>query len=163
VRPTTSLTRQAIFSILENSDSGWEVVLDLFAGTGALGIEALSRGASWAEFIDNNHECCTVIKQNLEKTGLAARARVHCMSANRASEELKRHYDVVFIDPPYDDASTGNLLSALSASSILAPGALLVVSHGDRHPLADAYGAFATWKQRRYGDSHVTIYRREEL
>jgi 16S rRNA (guanine966-N2)-methyltransferase len=162
VRPVTSLTRQAIFSILEHSDSEWEVVLDLFAGSGALGIEALSRGASWADFVDNNHECCTVIKQNLERTALAAHAHVHCMPAHRASEELQRRYDVVFIDPPYDDPSTADLVSALTASSILAPGALLVVSHGDRHPLADAYGAFASWKQRRYGDSHVTIYRGEE-
>lgn len=162
VRPTTSLTRQAVFSILENSDCGCEVVLDLFAGSGALGIEALSRGASWADFIDNNRECCMAIKQNLERTGLSGHARVHCMSAHRAPEMLERRYNVVFLDPPYDDPSTGDLLSALTSSSILAADALLIVSHGDRHPLAAEYGAFATWKQRRYGDSHISIYRREE-
>jgi len=162
VRPTTSLTRQAVFSMLENSDCSCDVVLDLFAGTGALGIEALSRGASWADFVDNNPECCTVIKQNLERTHLSDHAAVHCMSAHRASEALERRYDVVFLDPPYDAPSTGTLLAQLASSSLLSPGALLVVSHGDRHPLADNYGTIAMLKKRRYGDSHIFIYQREE-
>ncbi len=99
---------------------------------------------------------------NLERTGLAEHGRVHCMSAYRAPEVLDRRYDVVFLDPPYDNATTGDLVSELASSSILAPDALLIVSHGDRHPLADKYGAFATWTTRRYGDSHISIYRREE-
>ena len=148
--------------MLENSDCSCDVVLDLFAGTGALGIEALSRGASWADFVDNNPECCTVIKQNLERTQLSDHAAVHCMSAHRVTEALERRYDVVFLDPPYDDRSTGTLLAQLASSSILSPGALLVVSHGDRHPLADNYGNIAMIKKRRYGDSHIFIYQREE-
>ena len=162
VRPTTSLTRQAVFSMIENSDCACDVVLDLFAGSGALGIEALSRGASWADFVDNKRECCAVIKQNLERTRLSDRAAVHCMPANRASETLERQYDVVFLDAPYDDPSTGAVLAGLASSSILSPDALLVVSHGDRHPLADSYGALAVRKKRRYGDSHIFIYQREE-
>jgi len=149
--------------MLENSDCTWEAVLDLFAGSGALGIEALSRGAQWADFVDNNRECCSVIKENLERTRYTERAGVHCMSAHRACEVLERRYNVVFLDPPYDAPATGDLLSELSHSSIPAPNALLVVSHGDRHPLADSYGTFTTWKKRRYGDSHISIYRREEL
>ena len=90
VRPTTSLTRQAVFSMLENSECTWEAVLDLFAGSGALGIEALSRGASWADFVDNNRECCSVIKQNLERTGYTERAGVHCMSAHKACEAMEQ-------------------------------------------------------------------------
>jgi 16S rRNA (guanine966-N2)-methyltransferase len=163
VRPTTSLTRQAVFSMLENSDCRWKAVLDLFAGSGSLGIEALSRGAEWADFVDNNRECCAVIRQNLERTGYAERAGVHCMSASRACAALERRYDVVFLDPPYDDPSTGDLLSELSGGSILAAGALLVVSHGDRHPLDDGYGTYTAWKKRRYGDSYISIYRREEF
>lgn len=162
VRPTTSLTRQAVFSMLQNSDCPCDVVLDLFAGSGALGIEALSRGASWADFVDNNRESCAVIKQNLERTGFQDRAAVHCMAANRAVAAMERAYDVVFLDPPYDDPSTGDLLAELAASSRLSPGALLVVSHGDRHPLSDSYGTLTLTKKRRYGDSHIFIYRKEE-
>jgi 16S rRNA (guanine966-N2)-methyltransferase len=162
VRPTTSLTRQAVFSMLENSGQPFDVVLDLFAGSGALGIEALSRGASWADFVDNNRDCCTVIRQNLERTKLSDHAEVHCISAHRAPEVLERRYDTVFMDPPYDDDSTGDLLTALGSGSILSPEALLVVSHGDRHPLADNYGSLSVWKKRRYGDSHISIYQREE-
>ncbi len=162
VRPTTSLTRQAIFSILENTDCRCDTVLDLYAGSGALGIEALSRGASWADFVDNNHECCTAIRQNLVKTGLAQHGRVHCMSAHRVPQVLERSYDVVFLDPPYDDASTTELVMELASGSILAPDALLIVSHGNRHPLADEYGALSAWKKRRYGDTYISIYRKEE-
>lgn len=162
VRPATSLTRQAIFSMLENSECPCEVVLDLFAGSGALGIEALSRGASWADFVDNNRECCVAITQNLERTGLANRAAVHCMPASRAVESMDRSYDLVLMDPPYDDTSTGAVLEALASSARLATGSLVVVSHGDRHPLADSYGPIAIRKKRRYGDSHIFIYEKEE-
>ena len=148
--------------MLDSSDCACDIVLDLFAGTGALGIEALSRGASWADFIDRNHECCNIIKQNLANTHLAEHAGVHCASASRATELLKRHYDLVLLDPPYDETSTDTLLSNIAASTLLAPGALMVVSHGNRHPLSEAHGDFAIWKKRRYGDSHIFIYRREE-
>jgi len=154
--------RQAVFSMLENSGRPCDVVLDLFAGSGALGIEALSRGASRADFVDNSRECCTVIKQNLERTHLSGQAEVHCMPARRALDVLEQRYDTVFMDPPYDDASTSDLLATLSVTSLLTPGALVVVSHGDRHPLADSYGSLTVWKKRRYGDSHVSIYQREE-
>ncbi len=162
VRPTTSLTRQAIFSMLESSGCSCEIVLDLFAGTGALGIEALSRGAAWCDFVDRSHDCCSVIRQNLAKTGFADLAGVYCIAASRATEVLERQYDVIFLDPPYDEPSTDRLLSVLSTSRLLAPDALMVVSHGNRHPLSDTYGPLTVWKKRRYGDSHISIYRGEE-
>jgi len=162
VRPTTSLTRQAIFSMLESCGCRCDTVLDLFAGTGALGIEALSRGAAWCDFVDQNRNCCSVIKQNLATTGFADLAGVYCVAASRATELLERQYDVIFLDPPYDEASTDHLLSVLSTSRLLAPDALVVVSHGDRHSLSDTHGPLAVWKKRRYGDSHISIYRREE-
>ena len=162
VRPTTSLTREAIFSMLESCGCRCEIVLDLFAGTGALGIEALSRGADWCDFVDRNHNCCSVIRQNLATTGFADLAGVYCMAASRTTEALERKYDVIFLDPPYDEPSTDRLLSALSTSRLLAQDAVVVVSHGDRHSLSDTHGPLAVWKKRRYGDSHISIYRREE-
>jgi len=137
-------------------------VLDLFAGSGALGIEALSRGASWADFVDSKRECCDVIKLNLERTGFSDHAAVHCMRASRAIESLQRTYDLVLLDPPYDDAGTGPLLEVLAASQLPATDALIVVSHGNRQPLSEAYGPFSIRTKRRYGDSHIFIYGREE-
>ena len=162
VRPTTSLTRQAIFSILENSGYEYRVVLDLFAGSGALGIEALSRGAQHADFVDNSRECCTIIKQNLTRTGLSNSGSVYCIAASRAHDVLDKHYDVIFLDPPYDDSSTGSLVDELESGSLLAQDGLVVVSHGNRHPIADSYGSLVAFRKRRYGDAHVYVYHREE-
>ena len=77
VRPTTDRAREAVFSILASLATSWSRGLDLFAGTGALGIEALSRDVEWVDFVDQDHRCCAIIKQNLEKVGLAARAHVY--------------------------------------------------------------------------------------
>jgi len=137
-------------------------VLDLFAGSGALGIEALSRGASWADFVDKSREYCTLIRQNLKRTGFSERAAVHCMAASQAIKTLERQYDVVFVDPPYEDASTDSVVAELAAGKLLAPGALVVVSHGNRHPLADSHGTLVSFKSRRYGDTFIAMYRREE-
>jgi 16S rRNA (guanine966-N2)-methyltransferase len=149
VRPTTSLARQAIFSMLESCGSRCE-------------IEALSRGAAWCDFVDRNHGCCSVIRQNLAMTGFADLAGVYCLAASMATGLLERQYDVIFLDPPYDEPSTDRLLSLLATSRLLAPDALVVVSHGNRHSLSDTHGPLTVWKKRRYGDSHISIYRREE-
>lgn len=162
VRPTTSLTRHAIFSMIDSSGYTYDTVLDLFAGSGALGIEALSRGASRADFVDSNRECCSIIRQNLQRTRLADHTAVHCMSAIKAIGVLEQQYDLVVMDPPYDDASTSDTLASLASSHIVSEEALLVLSHGARHPIADQYGSFTVWKKRRYGDTHIHIFRREE-
>jgi len=162
VRPITSLARQAIFSILENSGHEYGIVLDLFAGSGALGIEALSRGVQRADFVDSSRECCTIIKQNLSRTGFSERGHVYCMAATRAKDVLDLVYDVIFMDPPYDDTTTGSLLAAIERSPLLGEDGLVVVSHGNRHPISDAYGSLFAFKKRRYGDAHIYVYHREE-
>ena len=84
-RPATDLVRGAIFSILENLTDNWTQVLDFFSGSGALGIEALSRGADWVDFVEHKPRCCDIIRQNLEKTKLAAKAHIYCCSAGATS------------------------------------------------------------------------------
>jgi 16S rRNA (guanine(966)-N(2))-methyltransferase RsmD len=148
--------------MIGSSGGPCDTVLDLFAGSGALGIEALSRGASWADFVDNSRECCTMIRQNLERTGFSERAAVHCIAASHALQRLQRQYDVVFVDPPYDDPSTDSVVAGLAGGRLLSPDALVIVSHGNRHPLADSHGNLVNFKSRRYGDTFITIYHREE-
>src|SRR4030042_1283482 len=104
-RPATDLVRGAIFSILENITSDWARVLDLFSGTGAMGIEALSRGAGWVDFVESEPRCCGIIRENLEKTKLAAQAHIYCCSVAKVFSSLDKEYDIILMDPPYANPS----------------------------------------------------------
>jgi 16S rRNA (guanine966-N2)-methyltransferase len=153
-RPTSDRVREALFSIL--GDIRGLRVLDLFAGSGALGIEALSRGAAQATLVDSAAPAVAAIKRNLEALG--ARAEVVRQPAARflqgASRDA-RQYDLVFLDPPYRDASTlgRELTSALTP--ILAPDARVVAESDRRSPLGLE---LALLDERRYGDTMIQIY-----
>lgn len=161
IRPTTSVARQAIFSLLENSAVNWHRVLDLYAGSGALGIEALSRRAEWVDFVDHRRSCCDIIRTNLEKIGELKRAHIYCCSVNRALSFLDSAYDIIFIDPPYSDPSTNNLLMSLAESKLLAEDSTIVLCHANRFPLDSNYDGLHLVKQRRYGDTFIYIYQKE--
>src|SRR4030042_6735847 len=105
IRPTSDLVRGAIFAILDSVATNWSRVLDLYAGTGALGIEALSRGAGWADFVEREVRCCNVIKENLEQTKLSESAHVYCCTVRKALSFLKEFYGIVLLDPPYNDTA----------------------------------------------------------
>lgn len=160
-RPATDLVRGAIFSILETSDADWSRVLDLFSGSGALGIEALSRGAGWVDFVDHEPKCCLIIKENLEKTRFADQAHVYCLSVAKALSLLDQEYSIVLIDPPYADTAIGSLVQRLATSRLVGEKTTVVVTHSSRLPLAPAYPPLSTAKERRHGDSCITIYRKE--
>ena len=134
-RPVTDLVRGAIFSILENMADDWSQVLDLFAGSGALGIEALSRGADWADFVEIEPKCCDIIKENLEKTKLTSQARVYCSNAFKALSFLDKEYNIILMDPPYANASTGDFITQLAQSRLVGDKTTVVVTHSSRIPL----------------------------
>ena len=161
IRPTTDRTREAIFSILASLACSWERGLDLFAGTGALGIEALSRNAEWIDFVDQEPQCCAIIKQNLEKLELTRNAHVHCCPVSKALTFLENEYDVIFMDPPYADTSIEKLVAQLDNSKLIGDHSLIVVSHASRFPLSDKYGSLKLVKNKRYGDTCLSIYLRE--
>ena len=161
IRPTTDVVRQAVFSLLENRTANWRQVLDLFAGSGALGIEALSRKAEWVDFVDNRRSCCVTIKTNLERVGELHRAHIYCCSVSKAIDFLNSSYDIVFMDPPYSDLSTSNLLMNLAESRLLEVDSIVVVCHGNRFPLDSDYNGLRSVEQRRYGDTFVFIYQKE--
>jgi len=160
-RPATDLVRGAIFSILENSTGDWTRVLDLFSGSGALGIEALSRGAGWVDFVDRERRCCDIIKQNLEHTGFPAQAQVYCYDVARAIRFLDKEYNIILMDPPYSDSSIGKLISQLANSKLVGTDSTVVVTHSPRLPLASDYAPLSLIKERRHGDSVISIYRKE--
>ncbi len=159
-RPTTSLVRGAAFSML-GSVEGCRV-LDLFAGSGALGIEALSRGAARADFVDQDARSCAAIRHNLVVAGLAGKALVRRGPAGRALRSLEAEYDVVFMDPPYADPGLEPLLAQVAASPRLVAGAVVVVFHSSRLPLSPGYDGLGLLRERRHGDTTVSIYRKGE-
>lgn len=161
VRPTTGLVRGAIFSMLQPIvEEDWQAA-DLYAGTGALGIEALSRGASWVDFVEQNRRCCAAIEKNLKATDLRSQARVYCCSAKRALSLLDRVYDVIFLDPPYSDSSTPDFLEELFGSPILGAKSTVVVQFTTRQRLPEQFGRFRLFKARKYGDTSLSFYGQE--
>jgi len=161
-RPATDLVRGAIFSILENIAADWEQVLDLFSGSGALGIEALSRGAEWVDFVDREPKCCAIIKGNLEKTKLTEQAHIYCCNVAKAFSFLDKEYDIVLMDPPYSDESIGSTIEQLEVSKLVGIDTTVVVTHSPHLPLNSSYGTLNLIKEHRHGDSCIAVYQKEE-
>lgn len=160
VRPTSDLVRGAMFDILEAvMEQPPSHVLDLYAGSGALGIEALSRGAAKADFVEQDPRCCAVIQENLARTGFAERGIVHFMNVQRALSTLADCYDLVLLDPPYGDPGLPALLEALATSLLVTQKSVVLVEHSPRQPLAPQYGAFSLTRERRHGDTSIALYR----
>jgi len=160
-RPATDLVRGAIFSILENVANDWTEVLDLYSGSGALGIEALSRGAGWVDFVERKPRCCDIIRENLEKVKLTGQAHVYCCSVAKAFSFLDKEYDIILMDPPYSDSSIGTLIEQLANSRLVGKETTLVVTHSPHLILDSSYASLNIIKEHRHGDSYIAIYRKE--
>ena len=160
-RPATDLVRGAIFSILETNTDDWAQVLDLFSGSGALGIEALSRGAGWVDFVEREPRCCDIIRQNLEKTKFAAQAHIYCCSVAKALSFLDKEYNIILMDPPYSDSSIGNLVTQLATSKLAGANSIVVVTHSPRLPLDSTYATLKLVREYRHGDSCIAVYEKE--
>ncbi len=160
MRPTTDLVRGAIFDALEAQRTDLSRVLDLYAGSGALGIEALSRGGGWCDFVERDGANVAVIRENLMLTALAERGRVHRMAMERAPKRLAEPYSLLLADPPYDDDAAPATLERIAASALAGPEATLVLEQSYRRgPARPLPPLELTWS-RRYGATLVSIYRR---
>jgi 16S rRNA (guanine966-N2)-methyltransferase len=160
IRPTSAKVREAVFSILGPEVGGLRV-LDLFAGTGALGIEALSRGAAAAVFVEDHPESLKVLRRNLEAMGLVARTTVWALPVRAALQKLAGRgecFGLAFLDPPYGGPEAVAALNALAELPLLAPGARVVVEHGRRESLPETCGGLMRLMLRRYGDTQVAFY-----
>lgn len=161
VRPTSDRVRGALFQILAQELPG-AVVLDLFAGTGALGIEALSRGAERVDFVERDQRLCSAIERNLEKAGFADRGHVHRTQAEQAVTFLEGPYHLVLLDPPYELSGLESIMEALNRPGLLEKGGLVVVEHSSRADGVERYGMLMREDHRRYGDTALSSYRMEE-
>ena len=156
-RPTTQRVRTALFSILESFGMEGKRVIDLYAGTGTLGIEALSRGACGADFVESSSRRCSLLRDNLNSLGYSNVASVHCMKVERAVKSLGKSYDFVLMDPPYTLGPVHDVLEVVGA--LAREGALVVAGHSSRHTLEPRYNNLELIRERRYGDTVCSIYR----
>ena len=165
-RPTLDRTREALFNILEHGDypplAGARVI-DLFAGSGALGLEAMSRGAAFALFVETNPAARGAIRDNIEALGLFGNTRIHRRDAVKLGAKpagLGGPFTLAFLDPPYGQGLIGPALEALADGDWLAPGAACVAECAASEPELSPLG-FETVESRTYGDSRLTFLRRE--
>ncbi|MFC1872393.1 16S rRNA (guanine(966)-N(2))-methyltransferase RsmD [Chloroflexota bacterium] len=160
-RPATDLVRGAVFSILENTDGSWLQVLDLFSGSGAMGIEALSRGAGWVDFVDRERRCCAIIEENLHATKLADRAKVHCLDVEKALSLLDKEYGIVVMDPPYPKKNIGKVITKLAESRLIGDESVVIVTHSTHLSFEDNYSSLHLSREYRHGDSCIALYQKE--
>jgi len=159
LRPTPGKVKEALFSILADHMSGARF-LDLFAGTGMVGIEALSRGATHVTFVDSNPASCRILKENLRRLGYAAHADVRCMTVSRFLTHPPEHsYDIAFLDPPYHTGEGGKILPSLERDVIIRPNGVVVIEHFHTTRLQQRIGCLALLKSYRYGDTLLSLYR----
>ena len=163
LRPTSSKVREALFDILRNKMDG-ALFLDLFAGTGTVGLEALSRGASATYFVEGNPLRARMIRDFLARIGFSERAFVHTKRALDFLKEAARKgmtFDIIFADPPYASDETEKILPLIDAGSILGEGGTVVVEHSSKTALCNELPTLNLIRNYRYGDTMLTLYRKQ--
>lgn len=164
LRPTTDRVRESLFNLLAHGDYGdppppeGRRVLDLFAGTGALGLEALSRGASRVQFVDDHGPSRALIRRNIEALGVIGETKLYRRDATRLGVCRGESYDLVFLDPPYGTDLGERALISAAEGGWLAPGALIVLEESTQKEAPEPAG-FERREERNYGDTRILILR----
>lgn len=160
-RPTSDKVKGSVFNIIAGHISEGDV-LDIFAGTGCLGIEALSRGAANAVFLDKSSESCAVIRDNLAHTKLTDLADVYCTDYGNGIEKLHRDgrkFDLILLDPPYNKNFIQEALKILSRNDIMKDNSIIVAEHSASDIVPQNCGRLKAIDSRKYGDTMITIYK----
>jgi 16S rRNA (guanine966-N2)-methyltransferase len=160
VRPTSDKVKQALFNILGQRVAG-SVFLDLYAGAGGIGIEAISRDAERVVFVDASRESVKAIKQNIERTGFEDRATVIQSGTEPFLRRPSGPYDIVFLDPPYA-AELAPLLQLIASAGILKPDTVVIAEHFKKQPSPEGAGALMLFREARYGDTVLAFYAFQE-
>ena len=167
LRPTSDRLRETLFNVLGASVAGSKF-LDLFAGTGAIGIEALSRGATEVTFVENHPPAGALIRRNLESLGIRSGATVLATDALRGLEKVASGkkdetccYDFIFLDPPYAAANDyARVLEFLGSTRLVAPGGMVIAEHSRNFDLPEGVGALQRYRVLKQGDGALSFYRR---
>jgi 16S rRNA (guanine966-N2)-methyltransferase len=163
VRPTAAKVKESLFNILARDLPGAKI-LDLFAGTGNLTIEALSRGAAEAILVDSSVESGKAIRENLRRLHLTDRTKVWITPVTRAAHLLARRgetFDMIFLDPPYERNWVGATLKVIARGGLLRQTGVLIAEHSIREQLESRYDSLVLHDQRRYGSTLVSFFQRD--
>lgn len=159
-RPTAGKVKEGIFSALQ-FDIEDRRVLDLFAGTGQMGIEALSRGARSCVFVDRRGDACRLVRENLAVCGLVDRAQVVCGDAMSYLDTLRTRFDLIFLDPPYAGDTLERAIARIARFDILAPCGIIVAECPADKQLPSPDAPYRICRTYRYGKIKITVYRRD--
>ena len=159
-RPTADRVKEALFSILQFDLPG-KRILDLFGGTGQLGIEALSRGAASAVFVDNSEVACALIRENLRRTDLANLASVVRSDYLAFLNHIDDKFDIILLDPPYTEDFLENALKLITEIDILQSGGIIVAERPVEKKLDLSFPGYSRSKDYKYGKVILTLYRKE--
>ena len=158
-RPTLDRVKESVFNILGNTFFD-KVILDLFAGSGALGLEALSRGASFAVFADGWKDACNLVRENLKLSRLADKARVVNSDYLSFLATTKEQFDIVFLDPPYAEIFLENALNKISEIDILSDRGIIICERPAEKELDLEIPGLQRCKDHRYGKTWITVFRK---
>ena len=159
-RPTADRVKEALFSIIQFDLPGAKV-LDLFGGTGQLGIEALSRGANSAVFIDQNREACRLIQENIQRTRFANQSRVVCSDYVAYLQKCREMFNIILLDPPYADIFLEKALKLITEIDILQSGGIIVTERPLGKDLLLDFPGYTRSKDYKYGKTLLCIFRKD--
>ncbi len=159
-RPTADRVKQAIFNIIQYEIAG--EVLDLFAGSGQMGIEALSRGAAHAVFVDERSDALAVVRENLRRTRLESQAELVRADYLSYLSRSRRRFRLIFLDPPYAEKYLETAINRLTEIDILAEGGIIVTERPLGKPLEGDFPGLSRSKDYHYGKTAVTLFRKEQ-
>ena len=159
-RPTADRVKEALFSII-NFDLPGAAVLDLFGGTGQLGIEALSRGANSAVFVDQREDACKIIRENLRRTRMETQGRVVRSDYLDYLRRSKEKFDIILLDPPYAEVFLENALKCITEIDILKTGGIIVAERPVEKELPFEFEGYTRSRDYKYGKTLLTIYRKD--
>jgi 16S rRNA (guanine(966)-N(2))-methyltransferase RsmD len=159
-RPTADRVKEALFSIIQFDLPGTKV-LDLFGGTGQLGIEALSRGAQSAVFVDQREDACKLIRENLRRTKFAEKGSVVRSDYLDYLKRCKQTFDIVLLDPPYAEVFLENALKMLTEIDILQSGGIIIAERPLGKDLPWDFEGFTRSRDYKYGKTLITLYRKD--
>jgi len=163
-RPTSDRLRETLFNILAPNITEETRFLDLCAGTGAIGIEALSRGAGFAAFVDKSKRACALIEENLDLLKIPEEeTEIHCLTAeNFVSRERDETWDIVYFDPPYDENYALVIYEfGEEGKEILAADGIFIAEHHAKNILSDAYGNLRRWRLLKQGETCLSFYEKK--
>ena len=157
VRPTSDRVKESIFNILREEVRG-KRILDLFAGAGSLGIEALSRGAEWVTFVDASSASTNILKKNLENLSLKSKSTILQMDGLKALNKLNQNFQMIFADPPYLKGFVQRIIDSIVRSMVLEKNGILILEHHKKEAFSFPEKRLVALKQKKFGDTVISFF-----